>query len=643
MLHFLGLVSLGAPLPSSAQMLHAAHRLGGPDFEAAQSWSSDTCVLAWRRLALRPETRAATIPVIDPDSGTYLIGSGRIDERAELAAALGTHPRDAGDTELMARSFARWGEAGVGRLMGNFGFALWDGRAGQLTLAKDYFGTTPLFYHLGDGLVLFGTNPAALLATGLCSREIDPATLGENIIGRSADPEATLYRNLRRVRRASTLRIDRSGCRNHIYWQPRRGAPLRLKSDVDYVEATREILDRVLVGHLRSSAPLGVMLSGGFDSASIAATLAMLAPDRTIAGFTSVPAGGEPERMRRMAREWAHVEALARRHPNIEAQAIVEKDMRPCDDRYRDLFADTGLPIGSPALMCRRLALAEAARRSGVRTLFNGDGGNRTFTSEGPQLFAHLFRSGRWLQLASEVGAAAAFSGRSPWKILWRDVLRDIVPRQLLQNWYRLRDMPAQHITEGSLLRRPFAEESGLVETWRAAPNSPDRLRLLRTEEIEPVYLNVQPSHSDGMTLAYNRMGLEVVAPLRDRRLIDFILSLPPTQFRRGGVPRFLARRVLADRLPAETLEERGYFDPFADLGLWAEKWWNEAARQVSNQRPSELAEQAIDLPQLGRLLGTPLPDLLDRERGNPHIVGSAVANALHVNHFLRWHERLND
>jgi asparagine synthase (glutamine-hydrolysing) len=192
-------------------------------------------------------------------------------------------------------------------------------------------------------------------------------------------------------------------------------------------------------------------------------------------------------------------------------------------------------------------------------------------------------------------------------------------------------------------LRPSFAEESGLVETWRAAPNSPDRMRLWRTEEIESVYLNIQPSHSDGVTLAYARMGIEAVAPLRDRRLIDFMLSLPPTQFRRGGVPRFLARRVLADRLPVETLEERGYFDPFADLGLWAAKWWDEAARQVSNQRPSELAEQAIDLPQLRQLLTTPLSDLLNRERGNPHVVGSAVANALHVNHFLRWHERLND
>lgn len=643
MLHFIGVASFGAPIPSSAQMLGAAARLGGADFEEAKSWSSGDCVLAWRRLALRPETRSASIPVIIPESGAYLIGSGRIDERAELASALGAKRWDEGDTSLMAQSFARWGEAGTDRLMGNFGFAVWDGTARRLTLAKDYFGTTPLFYHLGDGFVLFGTNPAALLATGLCSREIDHATLGENLIGRSADPEASLYRDLRRVRRASTLTIDRSGCRERVYWQPKRTATLRLKSDADYVEATRDVLDRVMVGHLRSSAPLGVMLSGGFDSASIAATLAMLAPDRAIAGFTCVPAGGEPEHMRRMAREWANVEALARQHPNIKAQAISDKDMVPCDDRYRDIFADTGLPIGSPALMCRRLALAEAARRSGVRTLFNGDGGNRTLTSEGPQLFAHLFRTGRWLELATEIRSAAAFSGKPLGKIIWRDVLRDIVPRGLLESWYRLRNMPVPEITEGSLLRQPFAADSGLIAKWRAAPNSPGRMRVLRTDEIEPVYLNVQPSHADGMTLAYNRMGLEVVAPLRDRRLVDFILSLPPTQFRRGGVPRFLARRVLADRLPAETLDERGYFDPFADLGLWAEKWWNEAGRKISGQRPAELAGQAIDLPQLRQWLATPLPEFLDREAGNARIVGSAVANALHVNHFLRWHERLND
>ncbi len=140
--------------------------------------------------------------------------------------------------------------------------------------------------------------------------------------------------------------------------------------------------------------------------------------------------------------------------------------------------------------------------------------------------------------------------------------LHDILPRSVLEVWRKARGRVASPAYDGSFLRPEFARESGLLARWAGAPNAPERMARLHADETIPVYLGVQPAHAETVTLMMNRMGLGWSAPLRDRRLVDFILSVPPEQLRRNGLPRYLARRVLADRMPPEALAEKGYFSP---------------------------------------------------------------------------------
>ncbi len=644
MLHFIGLIATTGPLPETRSLEAAARRLGGPDFGPVEVWRRDDCAFAWRRLPLRAATAEAPVPVRLRDGRALLIGSGRIDEQAELIAALALdRHRRWSDTELMAAACERWGEAAADRLRGDFSFALWDQKARRLMLARDTFGSVPLFHHRGDGFVAFGTNPAALIATGLVPRDLDEATLGEALTGRSVDAEATIYRGLRRVRRASTLGFDPTGVRANLYWQPRRGPPLRLKDDRAYVEATREQLARVMRGHLRGDRPIGVMLSGGLDSGALASTLAMLAPEREILGFTTVPMPGDPVRLRDAAREWAHVQRLAAMHPNLRVRAIAEKTATPIDDALRDVFADIGMPSPGLGLMTRRLALAEAARAEGVGTLLRGDGGNRTLTAEGEDIFHFLARSGRWVALAHEVVANARYRGQSVTRVLWRRVLRDLVPRPWLAAWRGARGVAAPPVHVESFLRPEFAEASGLAAKWRASPHNLEQAGLRQTAEIDPLFLTAQPAHAEAASLMFNRLGLECLAPLRDRRIVDFCLSLPADQYCRNGVTRFLARRVLADRMPEEALAERGYFEPFPDGAQWLAGWWDEAARRLADQSPADLAAHAIDLDRLRATLAEGPPQDLPLGAANLHEIGAALPNALHVNHFIRWHRGLND
>lgn len=643
MLHFIGVVSFGAPLPDLAAMESAARRLGGPDFGAARSWRSPDCVFAWRTLPLRAETATAPVPVLARDGALALIGCGRIDARADLIAALELPAREWSDTELMLASFSRWGDAGADRLMGNFGFGVWDRQARRLTLAHDYLGTMPIFYHVGDKFAAFGTNPAALLALGLFSRDLDPAMVGENILGRSLNPEATLYADLRRVRRAATCAIDPTGPRQSIYWRPKRGAVLKLKDDQAYVEAARAILADVVRGHLRAQKPIGLMLSGGFDSGAVAATLALLAPEREIFGFTTTPVPGDPSLARGLAREREHVERLAARYPNLKVEFIADKTLGPIDEDFRDLFADTGLPLTGPSLATRRMALVAAARAKGVGTLLNGDGGNSSLTWVGAEIYRELFLSGRWMRLIHEIWANARFLGRPAAQVLWSQAAHDILPRGALRAWRALMGRKPRLITDDTFLLPKFATKTNLAAQWSASSTHDAAMRLLHRREFLPAMLNMQVSHFDAYTLAFHRMGLESHSPLRDRRMIDFMLSLPATQFQRYGVNRFLGRRVLADRLPAETLAERRVFPSFADQQHWLASWWDEARRKLEDQTPADLAAAALDFPALRALLSKPLSDIFPDDGPEQYKIGSRLPNALHINEFLRWHQGMND
>jgi asparagine synthase (glutamine-hydrolysing) len=306
------------------------------------------------------------------------------------------------------------------------------------------------------------------------------------------------------------------------------------------------------------------------------------------------------------------------------------------------VFADIGLPLGGMGLLARRLALARAAQQAGVATLLRGDGGNRTLTAEGDEVFRHLFLSGRWWRLGREIIGTARYQGQSTLHVLRTKLGREIASRPLLGLWRRLRGpaRPAAH--DGTYLRPDFARDSGLEEAWERAPNRSDRLDLHHAAALEPALLQIHPPSADAAILLYARMGLENCAPFRDRRMVDFILSLPVEQLRRNGVPRFFARRVLADRLPAETLAETGYFPHFADCEDWLAGWWDDAAARLAEQHPADLAAAAIDLPRLRERLAMGPPTRLPAYGAERLDCEVALPQALHLNEFLRWHAGAN-
>ena len=130
----------------------------GPD--RGGIWSDGPVGLGHRMLCTTPESLRETQPLRDERADLCLVLDGRVDNRDELRGALlarGARPRDDTDAELVLRAYEVWGEECPKHIIGDFAFAVWDGRRRQLFCARDAIGVRPFFYHLNGQTFMFGT------------------------------------------------------------------------------------------------------------------------------------------------------------------------------------------------------------------------------------------------------------------------------------------------------------------------------------------------------------------------------------------------------------------------------------------------------------------------------------------------------
>jgi asparagine synthase (glutamine-hydrolysing) len=396
------------------------------------------------------------------------------------------------------------------------------------------------------------------------------------------------------------------------------------------------VLEDVVRGHLRSDRPIGVMLSGGLDSGAIAATLARLAPARKIYGFTVVPDTGEDSESER-----PYVEKLAARYPNLEIVVVAKKSLTPLDPYWRESFSAIGLPLASMPLAARRLALSAAAAERGVGTLLVGDTGNLTFTRDGAEAFADLARAGRWLQLAKEIRLAAKSGDAGAAAIFRRWVLRELVPEPALTAIEKWRGRLQPAVRRESYIRDDFAASIGFAQRLARQGYNPTSQSIMHEGHRIAAFLeHLQSPWAEAFSLHNQRLGIETGAPLRDRRMVDFSLSVPSTQYLRNGVRRWLARRALADRLPPEIVERTFNYVPFPDLLQWTGSWREAALENLEVLEQSETVRRCIDIPRIRKTLSEPLPASQLGDRRLEYTL--FMPDALHVGDFIRWTEGAN-
>jgi asparagine synthase (glutamine-hydrolysing) len=519
-------------------------------------WSDGTIALGRHLFRILPEDALDRGPVIGADGQSALVADIRLDNREELGAALGMEGlNSSSDAALLMAALERWGEDALDRLIGDFAFAHWDGRARKLLLARDFIDARPLHYHRSDRFIAFATMPKGLHALPDVPYDVNLERMRDGLALMPESGPETHFKDIMRVRPGHIVTIRRDGVSSRKYWHPSL-EPLLLGSDGEYHEALRHHLDTAVAAQLRGAGDtVGAHLSAGLDSSAVAATAALQMRRRggKVVAFTHVPRPDYdgPLLPNAIGDEGPLAAATAAMHPNMEHVPIVTSGRSPLDNLDR-AFQLYDRPPGN---LCNTVwinAINDAARDRGLKVMLVGQMGNMTFSHNGIELLSELLAKGQFGELA-RTAVALKRNGTRAGTIAAR-VFGPLLSEPLWLAIRRLRGhggtlfSPAMRLDEQAQREvEANARERGLDLSYRPRTDGA-RARLWVLGRVDPGYF-----HKGALA----GWGIDTRDPTSDRGLTEFCLRVPLDQYLKDGVQRALARNGLRDRLPAAVLDEK--------------------------------------------------------------------------------------
>lgn len=610
-----------------AQAIYA--RGGTPEIRA-----SPGATLGRSLHCLVPEDSFDRGPQVDIDE-RVLVADIRIDNREELRRQLNLSLADAkqlSDAELLNFALRRWDTDALSLIVGDYSFAQWEPRRRRLLLARDYLGQRPLHYHRGNEFFAFSSMPKGLHALPQVPRALNRRAATDFLALMPEAPGESFFDQIKTVPPGHHLVAERHDSIIKRHWNPQI-RPLRLSNDEEYAAALREQLDQAVRSRLRGCEDgVAAHLSGGLDSASVTATAArqISAAGRIIA-YTSVPKENFEGSNCSIANEGPNAAAVASMYPNIEHVLVRTGASSPVASLARN-FSLYERPYPN---LCNGVwidAINDDAQRRGLRVMLTGTLGNASFSFDGMPLLAELLHKGRIRRLTRELYAlrrrgmeastiAAAMLGPFMPEAAWR-AIQGLRGRAAGFADYSLMD-PKQAQDPAF---RASAKARGLDPAGRPS-------RSARATQIWMLNRIDSGNYNKGTLAGW---GIDKRDPTADRRLVEFMLSLPADQYLLRGEKRSIARRASRDRLPAALLQEtrKGYqsADWFEGFDAAREQLRTEA-KAIAND---PAAAAVIDVNRLVRLIEKwPTSDAWMTDKVNREYRIAAL-RAISLGHFMR-------
>ena len=587
-----GIVNLDGA-PADRERLHdmtASMAFRGPDGEG--EWSAGPAALGHAMLRTTFEARDERHPA-SLDGQVWIAADARIDARADLRARLAARgrivARAATDAELILHAYHAWDEDCVAHLLGDFAFAVWDAPRRKLFCARDHFGVKPFFHARAGECVVFSNTLNCIRRHPAISTELDELSIADFLLFElNQDPAATTFRDIRRLPPAHCLTASSQGVRVREYWSLPLETRVRYRDSGDYVEHFKELLEVAVADRLRTDR-VGVELTGGLDSTSIAATalavIARGAPACEVSAHTIVYDRLIPDDERRFA-------AMVAGKLGIPIHYFAADEFVLYDPRDRAQVQPPE-PFHDP----RAASTREALRRSASlgRVMLTGWDGDALLNESPKPYLRTLLRDRRWARLAAGVVSYGVSQRR-------------LVPLTV-RAWFKGGGPDAGTPAYPAWLEPSLEARLGLRARWEYAYNEPQVTHPVRPYAFRTLASIMRMSsffeYSDaGVT----GVPLEHRHPLMDLRLQEYCLSLPPLPW---CVKKEIVRRAMRGVLP-EPVRRR----PKTPLAGWPEMelLHRPEAQWIDGFVPAPQLARYVDRARIPRLCEQPVADQSLRE-----------------------------
>ncbi|HWH76489.1 MAG TPA: asparagine synthase (glutamine-hydrolyzing), partial [Candidatus Binatus sp.] len=524
--------------------------------------------LGHKRLSIIDLSPAAKQPMSNEDGTVWVTLNGEIYNFQELRCRLqskGHCFRSKSDTEVLVHLYEDEGVGLFEHIDGMFAFAIWDSRKKVLLLGRDRVGKKPLHYCAVGGSMVFASEIKALLQHPHVGRDLDLTALNKYLAFEYIPAPDTIFKSIKKLEPGHYLVWQHGKTRQSQYWDlPMIDIPIDNRTEAQCVDEFRALLDRAVGKRLVADVPVGLFVSGGLDSALIAA-VARKAKDRLECfsiGFDE-PSFDESRYSAQVARH------LGIQHHIKMFQA---SDMVRTLQKLPDLLDE---PLADPSIVPLFLLSQFAAER--MKVVLSGDGGDELFA--GYQTYqAHKI---------------AAIYNKLP--RLLKGGVENLVGHLSVSHEYLSLDFKLKQFLKGT----GVAREIGFFR-WRGAFDPSERSQLLTadirrtlngqngyedidryindsklTKEFERIlYLSMKLYLQDNNLVTVDRAsmanGLEVRSPLLDQAVVEFACHLPSRFKLHGLTSKYLLKKSAQGLLPEEIIyrQKKGFGIPLA-------KWLN--------------------------------------------------------------------
>ena len=556
----------------------------GPDSEGL--WIDERAALGMRRLSII-DLKTGDQPVFNCDRSVIVMMNGELYNYREVRADLekkGHKFTTNSDTEILPHLYEEYGEAMVDHVNGMFAFSLWDTRAKKLIVARDRFGEKPLYYGVFEEKLIWGSEPKSLLAHPSVNAELDLNALRHYVSFDYVPAPMSIYKGVSKLPAAHMVVVQNGEIRTRRYWdiswrhesEPGAVATGELSFDKangsvhaktqrrkeEAADELRDLLSDAVRMRLVSDVPLGILLSGGIDSSTVAAFATQHATERVKTfsiGFEE-DSFDESRFARRVARH------LDTEHYEDKLSAATAGDLIGDIGRWLDE------PMSDGSLIPTFL-LAKFVRKH-VTVALGGDGGDELFAGY-PMYYAHgvaakynaipgFIRSGL---IEPVVNALPVSTGNLSFDYKAKRFVRAA----------KFDDVTRHHSWFGSFSRdqheRLFTREvldstnADIYRNVRELVDASDARSTVERMQYADINFYLAEDILTKVDRAAMAVSLETRAPFLDPRVAQFAASIPVEYKLKGRTGKVILKHAMKDLLPHDILHrpKKGFGIPIAE------------------------------------------------------------------------------
>jgi asparagine synthase (glutamine-hydrolysing) len=534
----------------------------GPDSEGL--WVDERLALGMRRLSII-DLATGEQPVYNEDKSVVVVMNGELYNFREVRQELekrGHKFETQTDTEILPHLYEEYGEAMLDEINGMFAFALWDKRREKLLIARDRFGEKPLYYGVFDGKLIFASEPKVLLANSSVKAEINTDALRQFLSFDYVPAPHSIYKGISKLPAAHFLTVEKGEIKTRRYWNLTWNKNGRTPSLEKAAGELRELLSDAVRMRLVADVPLGILLSGGVDSSTVAAFATRFSTEKV----KTFSIGFEEDSFdeSKFARQVAT--HLGTEH--YEDKLSVEK--------AADLISEIGTWLDEPlsdGSLIPTFLLSRFVRKY-VTVALGGDGGDEIFAGY-PMYFGHK---------------VADLYGKIP-QVLRNGLIEPIVNNLPVSTKNLSFDYKAKRFVAASKYDPVTRHHSWfgsfsidqqnklLAKDILAATSDEiykDAKALLEicdaADEIEQMqFLDINFYMAEDILTKVDRasmaVSLEVRAPFLDPRVAQFAASIPLEYKLKGNKGKYILKKAVEPLLPKNILQrpKKGFGIPIAE------------------------------------------------------------------------------